>query len=140
MCDLQQCEQLIATHEAQVGQPFDFVTRIRLDVAWEAELPVPAALFQPSAEDDDVVHVPHMNGQGGTNDKFVFGGRRAMAAYLNRTGYFWRNVSWYAWATRRAHSVGTPNAPSRQHHSPCMPPPWPPGAKPWGECSRTAPG
>ena len=85
MCDLEQCEQLIATHEAQVGptwlglglglglglsprtrrrwappswkanpnpnpnqvgQPFDFVTRIRLDVAWEAELPVPAALFQ----------------------------------------------------------------------------------------------
>ena len=81
MCDLQQCEQLIATHEAQVGQPFDFVTRIRLDVAWEAELPVPAALFQPSAEDEDVVHVPHMNGQGGTNDKFVFGARRAMAAY-----------------------------------------------------------
>ena len=100
MCDLQQCEQLIATHEAQVGQPFDFVTRIRLDVAWEAELPVPAALFQPSAEDEDVVHVPHMNGQGGTNDKFVFGARRAMAAYLNRTGYFWRNVSWYAWVAR----------------------------------------
>ena len=46
MCDLEQCERLIATHEAQVGQPFDFVTRIRLDVAWEAELPVPAALFQ----------------------------------------------------------------------------------------------
>jgi hypothetical protein len=46
MCDLEQCEQLIATHEAQVGQPFDFVTRIRLDVAWEAELPVPTAVFQ----------------------------------------------------------------------------------------------
>ena len=47
-----------------------------------------------------MLHVPHMNGQGGTNDKFVFGARRAMAAYLNRTGYFWRNASWYAWVAR----------------------------------------
>ena len=31
------------------------------------------------------MHVPHMNGQGGTNDKFVIGARRAMAAYLNRS-------------------------------------------------------
>ena len=100
MCDLEQCEQLISTHEAQVGQPFDFVTRIRLDVAWEAELAVPARLLQTSAE--YVVHVPHMNGQGGTNDKFVFGARRAMASYLNRTGYFRRNASWYAWVTHRA--------------------------------------
>ncbi len=49
-----------------------------------------------------MVHVPHMNGQGGTNDKFVFGARRAMASYLNRTGYFRRNASWYAWVTHRA--------------------------------------
>ena len=44
--------------------------------------------------------MPHMNGQGGTNDKFVFGARRAMASYLNRTGYFRRNASWYAWVAR----------------------------------------
>ena len=59
-----------------------------------------------------MVHVPHMNGQGGTSDKFIFGARRAMAAYLNRTGYFWRNASWYAWVPRRAESVGALNAPS----------------------------
>ena len=46
--------------------------------------------------------MPHMNGQGGTNDKFVFGARRAMASYLNRTGYFRMNNSWYAWVTQRA--------------------------------------
>ena len=97
MCDLEHCEHLIREHEARVGQPFDFVTRIRLDVAWEAELPVPARLAH-SAE--DAVHVPHMNGQGGTNDKFVMGTRRAMAAYLNRTAYFHMNGSFFAWVAR----------------------------------------
>ena len=98
MCDLEHCEHLIRTHEARVGAPFDFVSRLRLDVAWEAELPVPTSLGAPAT-----VHVPHMNAQGGTNDKFVMGTRDAMATYLNRTSYFFRNASWYAWLARSSH-------------------------------------
>ena len=98
MCDLEHCEHLIRTHEARVGTPFDFVSRLRLDVAWEAELPVPTSLGAPAT-----VHVPHMNAQGGTNDKFVMGTRDAMATYLNRTSYFFRNASWYAWLARSSH-------------------------------------
>ena len=98
MCDLEHCEHLIRTYEASAGTPFDYVSRIRLDIAWEAELPVPTSLDAPLT-----VHVPHMNGQGGTNDKFVVGTRDAMSAYLNRTSYFFHNASFYAWLARSSH-------------------------------------
>lgn len=120
MCDLEHCEHLIRTYEASVGAPFDFVSRIRLDVAWEAELPVPASLDAPLT-----VHVPHMNAQGGTNDKFVVGTRDAMSAYLNRTSYFFLNASWYAWLARSSHGHpfafdcrGNPGSSSGALHSP----------------------
>lgn len=79
LCDLYQCHKMIQSHEERVGWRFDYITRLRLDIAWEAELTLPW-----DTNIGDAVWVPHMNGQGGVNDKFAIGDRRAMAAYLDR--------------------------------------------------------
>ena len=91
MCDLGRLERLIAAHEVATGAAYDFVTWIRLDVAWESAL-APALPVWPvtmhdrhAADTRNVVWLPNMNSQrDGMCDKFAFGGRRGMAAYLHR--------------------------------------------------------
>ena len=75
--------------QATSRRAFDFVTWMRLDVAWEVGLAPPLPLMLPSAtyaaDTTDAVWLPTMNSQqGGMCDKFAFGSRRAMSIYLHR--------------------------------------------------------
>lgn len=95
LCDLKHCERMIRRHESRLHQRFALVTRLRLDVAFEAE-PVPPALTGSLPVDEETersVWVPHMNGQRGVNDKFAIGGRAAMASYLRRVELLELNYS-----------------------------------------------
>jgi hypothetical protein len=58
-------------HEAAGGFQFDYVTWMRLDVAWEVQL-APAFPVALPASHPDAVWVPEMNSQsGGMCDKFA---------------------------------------------------------------------
>ena len=93
MCDLAMCETMITRFEASAGWTFDFA-RVRLDVSWEAELPIAPELVGVG----HAVHVAKMNSQQGINDKFALGTRSAMRAYLNRLEFLApeRNLTWFA--------------------------------------------
>lgn len=150
MCDLSHAEAMVSAYERDGGSEvhggaFDFVTWMRLDVAWEMALAPPLPLLDALTAADDAnrrggsdgygmptadaglessisvggsggsgvggvgatvghpnvkhlaasaVWVPMMNSQrAGINDKFAFGGRRAMAAYLTRLRFVDLNYS-----------------------------------------------
>ena len=85
------CDQLIGQYEREHAagalpgsSRFDYVTWLRLDVVWELA-PMPALPLRLASGYADAVWLPQMNSQqGGLCDKFAFGTRRAMSAYLNR--------------------------------------------------------
>jgi len=117
-CDLVHCDTMIGAYErahfahgggasALYGArpTFDFVTWLRLDVAWEVSLAPPLPLAAPHGlvpsggtsgafargvqlglrPITEAVWLPQMNSQqGGLCDKFAFGTRRAMSTYLHR--------------------------------------------------------
>jgi len=63
---------------------FDYITWMRLDLAWEVNLAPALPLALPPAR-SDAIWLPEMNSQqGGLCDKFAFGTRNAMRFYLNR--------------------------------------------------------
>lgn len=78
LCDLRQCEALIAAHERRRAMRFDAIVRTRLDLFWELP-PVP----RPVTRADEIA-LPAMSACGGVCDKFAIGGRHAMRAYLSR--------------------------------------------------------
>ncbi len=82
-CDLAHCDTMIRRHEsAAVAEPYDYVTWMRLDVAWEvdlaAALPLPVHVAATS-HNGMFIWLPQMNSQqAGLCDKFAFGTRLAM--------------------------------------------------------------
>jgi len=95
MCDLAHLDAMFVRFERSVGRAFSFVTWIRLDVVWETELESPLPLPAPhNSAYHSTVWLPNMNSQrGGMCDKYAFGGRRAMAYYLNRVDLVGLNYS-----------------------------------------------
>lgn len=110
-CDLAHCDAMIARHEAggvgsdaagtgaRIGastaaRQFDYVTWMRLDVAWEVDL-MPALPLPALATDRaGIIWLPQMNSQqAGLCDKFAFGTRAAMHKYLNRVDLISLNFS-----------------------------------------------
>lgn len=80
LCDQAKCLTLIEQFEAaRGGVRFTTLARLRLDLAWEATLPMPARGLQPMT-----VHLPRMNSKAGVNDKWAIGLREPMAVYLAR--------------------------------------------------------
>jgi len=77
LCDLAVCEAMISREERRRHFDFFLVVRLRLDLAWETALlrvvPLP-----------NTVHITRMNSKGGFNDKFAYGARVPMRAYLTR--------------------------------------------------------
>jgi hypothetical protein len=87
MCDLRRCDAMMRAFEEAVPgrRPFDFVTWMRLDVVWELDLAPALPLPAIAANRPHAIWLPQMNSQrGGMCDKFAFGNRRGMSAYLNR--------------------------------------------------------
>ena len=80
LCDLAACDDLLTEQEALLGQLYVQVARVRLDIAWE--LPLTTDGLLPLRH--DAVYVPRMNAKGGICDKFAFGLRAPMRAYLRR--------------------------------------------------------
>jgi hypothetical protein len=79
LCDLSQCEDMIAAHERSVlGREYDVVMRLRPDLFWESAMTLPSPL-SPKA-----VYIPGMDNQGGANDHLAVGLRAAMRLYLTR--------------------------------------------------------
>ena len=122
LCDLQACERVLQAFEARHSLHFTLVARLRLDIAFEAEIAVPsifsvrshgrspqATASLATAIDENTVWVPQMNSQGGLNDKFAIGGRRGMAHYLNRVDLVDLNFSRIP---RDAKQVAAPFAPT----------------------------
>lgn len=80
LCDLAACDDLLTEQETELGRPYVQVARVRLDIAWEMPLTTDGLL--PLRH--DAVYVPRMNAKGGICDKFAFGLRAPMRAYLRR--------------------------------------------------------
>mmetsp|Transcript_26490 Transcript_26490/g.60509 ORF Transcript_26490/g.60509 Transcript_26490/m.60509 type:complete len:231 (-) Transcript_26490:302-994(-) len=111
LCDLQQCDALLRTFEVQRGRPFRLVGRLRLDIAFEGSIALPSANDTSFSDMENTVLVPHMNSQGGLNDKFALGGRAAMAQYLNRVSLVDLNFSTISRVINRT------SAPSKFAHA-----------------------
>ena len=79
LCDLRQCEEAIASHEASRGAPYATILRLRADLFWEAEFAPRPDWTAPAT-----VTVPFQDSSGGVNDKLAIGERAAMARYLTR--------------------------------------------------------
>ncbi|KAL1519724.1 hypothetical protein AB1Y20_023234 [Prymnesium parvum] len=91
MCDLAHCEEMIVASEERSMRPFDLVSRLRLDISWERLLELPSNLLASVSDKSwglQTIWVPQMNRNGGINDKFALGTRRAMTTYLNRVRLF----------------------------------------------------
>ena len=84
LCDMRIClMDLVEPHELHHGRKFHTLARLRLDLAWEAPLRMPAGGFLPHT-----VYLPRMNGKAGFDDKFAMGLRRPMGVYLSRVEDF----------------------------------------------------
>eukprot|EP00966_Prymnesium_polylepis_P277638 6414555-Prymnesium_polylepis.1 len=80
---------MIRASELRTMQEFDFVSRVRLDMSWEHLMPVPSNLLSSLSNPRyGTIWVPQMNRNGGINDKFAVGTRRAMSTYLSRVRLF----------------------------------------------------
>ena len=78
LCDQLACDEMIDADEAATGRRYHTVARIRLDLLWETPLRPPPRL------EHNVVYIPEMNQKAGMCDKFAFGRREPMRAYLRR--------------------------------------------------------
>ena len=88
LCDLQRCERMLQEREAETGRPFGVVLRLRADLIWETRVALPRPLAP------DTLYVPWIEAGAGVNDHVAFGGRRAMAVYLNRASYLNSSNVW----------------------------------------------
>ena len=77
LCDQAVCESQVAAEELRRAKEYHTMVFLRLDLAWEVP-PRPVTLLPGT------VHVPSMNQKAGYCDKFAFGHRLAMRAYLTR--------------------------------------------------------
>ena len=78
LCDMRVCHEMIQEHERRVGRPFLTIARLRLDLAWETALQMPAVLLP------NVIYTTRMNTKTGINDKWAIGRREPMGVYLDR--------------------------------------------------------
>ena len=81
MCDLKACHTLIQEHERRIGRAFLTIARLRLDLAWETPLVMPAAL-RPNT-----VYTSRMNTKAGLNDKWGIGRREATPSLESRRAH-----------------------------------------------------
>ena len=103
LCDLALCEGLIRRAETRHGRPFDYILRLRPDLAWELRLNLPPRM---QLDETMTIHVPLLE-QGArsvsrsVNDKVAIGGRKAMGLYLTRV----RHVEKFAASMRLSHNT-----------------------------------
>ena len=86
LCDLAKCETLIRNAERDRARPFDYVLRLRPDMAWELRLSLPP---QTELSEIATIHVPMIESGSrslshSVNDKVAIGPRAAMGLYLTR--------------------------------------------------------
>lgn len=139
-CDLAHCDAMIARHEAggvgsdaagtgaRIGastaaRQFDYVTWMRLDVAWEVDL-MPALPLPALATDRaGIIWLPQMNSQqAGLCDKFAFGTRAAMHKCVPQTAV--NSRAWLCRAGRAQPSyymLPSPHARTRARKQPDAP-------------------